>query len=247
MRQVIRLGVLLLVLSLLMTSLPVFAQDPTPAASEPMTQTTTVGTTTTVIKDLPHPAAPAKKFKVGFIVKTMDNPYYTRCAESGAVLAADELKDYIDLEWMSAARQGDVEGQIRLMEDMIRKKVDLIILNPMGGVELIPAIEEANKAGIPVVINDTRSEGGKFLTFVGFENRPAAAQMAEYIVEYLGGKGKAEGQIAVLEGFRGHSTAEDRLVGFRDVLDKEPGIKIVASMTGDWEHSRRGCRLLRTS
>lgn len=235
-----RLFGLLVIVSILLIAMPVSAQDPTPgtdvAATTEMT-TTVAAPGVTDMTTLERPAPPATKLRFAFIVKTMDNPYYTRMRD-GAVDAAAQLSDYIDLEWMSAARQGDVEGQIRLMEDEIRKKVDLIILNPMGGVELIPAIEQANAAGIPVVINDTRSEGGQFLTFVGFENRPAAAQMAEYIVEYLGGKGAAKGKIAILEGFRGHSTAEDRLVGYRDVFDKEPGIEIVASMTGDWERSK---------
>ena len=224
MRKLFFVVAMFVVCSMVLSAVPALAQE----GAEP---------TPVWFSRMPRPEPPAVKFKIGFIVKTMDNPYYTRMRD-GAVLAAEEYAAYLELEWNSAARQGDVEGQIRLMEDMIRKDKDLIILNPMGGVELISAIEQANEAGVPVIINDTRSEGGEFLTFVGFENRPAAAQMAEFLVDYYGGPGQAQAKIAILEGFRGHSTAEDRLVGYHDVLDGEPGMEVVTSMTGDWERSK---------
>ena len=222
-----------MVLVVVLTTVPVLAEGPTETAVPPGPTAAVVEASPTpdLFTDVPRVTPPDKKFWVAYIVKTMDNPYYRRM-EEGAKQAAAEFADYIDLTWTAAARQGDVEGQIRLVEDTIRQKVDLIILDPMGSVELAPSVKAAKDAGIPVIGTDTRVEGAD--SFVGFEVKPASVIVANFVVEYLGGKGK----VAILEGFRGHSTAEERLLGFNEVWPTAPGIEIVASLPADWERSK---------
>jgi ribose transport system substrate-binding protein len=53
-------------------------------------------------------------------------------------------------------------------------------------------------------------------------------------VDQLGG----EGQVAILEGFRGSSTAELRLLGMMDVFDAYDGIEVVASIAADWDQEK---------
>ena len=177
--------------------------------------------------------ASAEDIKISFVVKDMTNPYYWRMGE-GAKQAAQDLG--VELSWVSAEFNGDIEGQIAVVEGELVKRPDALVLVPMNAKALIPKIREANRMGIPVVTADTRAEEGlaDVVTFVGLDERLSYKGMAEFVVEHLGGKGK----VAILEGFRGSSTAEERLVGMHEVLDAAPGIEIVASISADWDREK---------
>lgn len=175
-------------------------------------------------------AASAADVSMSFIVKDMTNPYYWRMGE-GAKRAADELG--IDLTFISAKVNGDIEGQIAVVETELIKGHDAIVLVPMNGTALIPKVMEANSMGIPVITADTRVDDGpgKVETFVGLDEETSFAGMAQWVVDQLGG----EGEVAILEGFRGSSTAELRLNGMMDVFNANPGITVVASIAADWD------------
>ena len=175
----------------------------------------------------------AQDISMAFIVKDMNNPYYWRMGE-GAKRAAEELG--IELSYVSAEFNGDIEGQIAVVETELVKGHDAIVLVPMNGTALIPKIMEANSAGIPVITADTRVDDGpaEVETFVGLDERTSFAGMAQWVVDQLGG----EGQVAILEGFRGSSTAELRLNGMMDVFNANPGIEVVASISADWDQEK---------
>lgn len=175
-------------------------------------------------------AAFAQDISMAFIVKDMNNPYYWRMGE-GAKRAAEELG--IDLSYVSAEFNGDIEGQISVVETELVKGHDAIVLVPMNGTALIPKVMEANAAGIPVITADTRVDDGpaRVETFVGLDEQTSFAEMAQWVVDQLGGTGK----VAILEGFRGSSTAELRLAGMMDVFNANDGIEVVASIAADWD------------
>ncbi len=177
--------------------------------------------------------ASAEDVNISFIVKDMTNPYYARMGD-GAHRAAEELG--VNLTWVSAQFNGDIEGQIGVVENEIIKSPDAIVLVPMNATALIPKILEANNAGIPVITADTRAEEGlaQIETFVGLDEKQSFMGMAEYVVEQLGGTGK----VAILEGFRGSSTAELRLEGMIEVFGAAEGIEIVASISADWDQEK---------
>jgi ABC-type sugar transport system substrate-binding protein len=177
--------------------------------------------------------AMAQDISMAFIVKDMNNPYYHRMGE-GALRAAEELG--IELSYVSAEFNGDIEGQIGVVETELVKGHDAIVLVPMNGTALIPKILEANSMGIPVITADTRVDDGPAVveTFVGLDERSSFAGMAEWVVNEMGG----EGQVAILEGFRGSSTAELRLMGMMDVFNAHEGIEVVASIAADWDQEK---------
>lgn len=171
------------------------------------------------------------KANFAFVVKDMTNPYYWRMRE-GAEQAAKDLD--VNFVWIAAQFNGDIEGQIGIVESQLALNPDALILVPMNATALIPKVKEANEKGIPVINPDTRLDGGDVVSFVGLDERSSAIQMANFIVDYFDGEVK----LAILEGFRGSSTAEERLVGFREVFDAEPGIEVVASQTAEWDRQK---------
>lgn len=88
----------------------------------------------------------------------------------------------------------DVAKQQNGMENMIAQKVDAIVMIAVDGKGIIPAVEKANAAGIPVITQDNTADGGKIFDFIATDNYRAA----EYCADYINWKLKGKGNIVVL-------------------------------------------------
>jgi ribose transport system substrate-binding protein len=175
---------------------------------------------------------------VALVLKTLNNPFFIDL-ERGARQAADSLG--VRLVVQAPEREIDVEKQMQIVENLIQRRVDALIVVPSGSREIVPAIVKANRANIPVVIADTRVDtaalrqgGGETRTFIGSDNLEGGRIAGEFVAERLGGSGR----VAVIEGIPGHETGDSRLRGFREAVARHPGIQIVSSQTANWERDQ---------
>ncbi len=176
--------------------------------------------------------------KIALVMKTANNPFFIEM-QKGAEQAAQKLG--VNLIVQAADREVDVEKQMQIVENLIQAKVGALCVTPSGSREIVPAIDKANRAGIPVLIVDTRVDEkalreshGQIATFIGSDNYEGGKLAGEFIAKRLGGKGK----VAVLEGIPGHETGDSRLRGFREAIKAAPEIQIVASQTANWERDQ---------
>lgn len=175
--------------------------------------------------------------RVALVLKTLNNPFFIDM-ERGAREAAERLG--IQLLVQAAERELDVEKQMQIIENLIQTRVDVLCITPSGSREILPAIAKANRAGIPVIIMDTRidkSAAGpehRIVTFIGSDNYEGGRVAGRFIVEQLGGRAR----VAILEGIPGHETADSRLRGFHDAIRGVEGIQVVASQPANWERDQ---------
>ncbi len=175
---------------------------------------------------------------IALVLKTLNNPFFIEM-QKGAKETAAKLG--VNLIVQAAEREVDVEKQMQIIENLIQSKVAALCITPSGSKEVVPAIVKANKAGIPVLIVDTRvhpetlqAANGKVAGFIGSDNLEGGRVAGEFVAKKLGGKGK----VAILEGIPGHETGDSRLKGFREVMARHPGIEIVSSQTANWERDQ---------
>src|SRR6266542_6576857 len=154
--------------------------------------------------------------RIALVLKTLNNPFFIDM-QKGAEEEAKKLG--VNLIVQAAEREVDVEKQMQIIENLIQTKVGALCVTPSGSREIVPAIDKANRAGIPVLIVDTRVDEkalreshGQIATFIGSDNYEGGKLAGEFIAKRLGGKGK----VAVLEGIPGHETGVSRLRGFRE-------------------------------
>ncbi len=173
--------------------------------------------------------------RVALVLKTLKHPFFIDM-KAGAEEAAGRLG--LELIVQAAERELDVEKQMQIVENLLQTQIDVLCLTPSGSRELIPAIEKANRAGIPVVTIDTRVDtstapGLLIETFVGSDNYQGGRLAGEYVLGKLG-----QAKVAILEGIPGHETGDARLRGFRDAVKDSEGIEIVASQPANWERDQ---------
>jgi ribose transport system substrate-binding protein len=175
---------------------------------------------------------------VALVVKTLNNAFFVEM-EQGARAAAESLG--IRLLVQAPEREIDVEKQMQIVENLIQRRVSVLALVPSGSREIVPAVVKANRAGIPVVVVDTRLDtaalrqaDGSVSTFIGSDNVEGGRLAGEFLATRLGGQGR----LAILEGIPGHETADSRLRGLKEALAKHPNITIVGSQTANSERDQ---------
>src|SRR5580658_340145 len=182
---------------------------------------------------------PLKKkdtYKVGFAQTESNNPW--RLAQT-ASMKDEAAKRGAQLVYTDAA--GSAAKQVADVNSMIAQGVDFIFLPPREEKPLIPAVLNAKKAGIPVLLVDRNVDpalakpGVDFLAFIGSNFILEGQRVADWTISKTGDKGK----IIELEGSVGASPANDRKKGFDDTIKaKAPDMVILASQSGDFARDK---------
>ncbi len=123
----------------------------------------------------------------------------------------------------------NVAKQIADMEDLITKKVDLIVITAPP-TALVPAVEKAIAAGIPVVSFDSVVDSPK----VTVKNIADQTEIGEELAQFIATELKGKGKVAMLTGIAGTTPGQMRYEGALAVFKKYPGIKIVGQV---WTNS----------
>jgi len=165
---------------------------------------------------------------IGVSLLTRGHIFY-RDLEEGLKSEAD--KNGYDLIITSA--EWDLGKQISQVEDFISRKVDAIIVCPVDSKGIGSGIVEANKAGIPVFTADIAAEEGKVVSHIASDNVQGGKLAGGYLAKLLNGKGNVAiiNQPAI-------TSVLDRVAGFKEAINKYPGITIVADVNGQGVRDR---------
>ena len=170
-------------------------------------------------------------YTIAFSLKTVTNDAFQQAIASSVEKAVKAAG--CDFQLVTVDSETDVAKQVTQIEDLITKKVDALVVNPMDANAVVPALKEAKEAGIPVVLVDSTIASGNddlYVTYIGTDNAAAAKQGAEVLSEALGGTGK----VLLVRGANGNSVGNARADGFKAGLAS--GIELVGEEPGDWSN-----------
>ena len=158
------------------------------------------------------PAAAKAKGTIGVSLLTLDNPFFKVIGDN--ITAEGKKRGY---ETVVVSGDKDVAKQGNQIKDFIVKKVSAIVLSPCDSKAIIPVIQEANAAGIPVFTVDIpcNEPGVKIVTQIATDNFGGGKEGAKAMIEALG---EAGGKIAVLH-FKQAESCQLRVKGFTEVIN----------------------------
>jgi ribose transport system substrate-binding protein len=182
----------------------------------------------------PAPGPP----RVALVMKSLANEFFLTM-EQGARDHHAKSGGRYELVATGIKDERDVEAQAALVEQMVARKVDAIVLAPADSKALVAACKRALDAGVVVVNIDNRldegvlRERGLKIPFVGPDNRKGARAVGEYVAKRL-----EEGDaVAIVEGVPTAFNAQQRKLGFEDAIG-EAKLRLVASQSGEWETAK---------
>jgi ABC-type sugar transport system substrate-binding protein len=167
--------------------------------------------------------------KIGLTLPGLQFPFFVTMKND-----FDQMAAKLGVEVIYIDAQNDSSKQVAAVESFISQKVNGMLISPMTQDSIVPVIEEAVKAGIPIVTVDRKANTDKVLVHVGADNVEGGRAAARYIVKMLNGKGN----IIELEGTPGASPAIDRKKGFDEVIAQNPGLKILVSQTAQFDRAK---------
>jgi ribose transport system substrate-binding protein len=128
----------------------------------------------------------------------------------------------------------DNATQAANVQNLIAKRVSLIIVCSSSPTAVLPAIRQANAAGIPVIaLNAQLGSAAKLVTYVGDSDFAYGQGEGNLILKALPHGGK----IAIELGPLGDTPQVERLKGIKDAIKGHPEIKIVATPVDNFKNS----------
>jgi len=170
------------------------------------------------------------KFRVGY-ANMADTDVFVK-ARKDAFIAAS--KDDPNLEVIFTDANLDMQKQLDQIDNFIAQQVDAIIVVPVDYEGIVPGVEKANAAGIPVIALGIESASGDFC-FVGSTNIDAGRMQGDYMAANLPENAK----VLYLEGTPGLYHSKERFEGFKEAcLDKRPDITLLSKLTGEYDREK---------
>lgn len=174
-------------------------------------------------------SAPApKEIVIGMTVPGLQFPFFVIMKDEADAAAAK-----LGVKIIFVDAQNDSAKQAAAVEGFVAQKVSAILISPMTVDSLVPSIEAAVAAGIPVATVDRKANTDKVLIHVGADNVEGGRAAARFIIDKLGGKGS----VIELEGTPGASPAIDRKKGFDEVIGAS-SVQIIVSQTAEFNRAK---------
>ena len=165
-----------------------------------------------------------KQLTIAVVPKALDNAIFLD-AKDAAEKRGKELG--VNIVWVGSAKS-DAAEQVSVLEGLIQKKVDGILVSCNDADALKDVIDRAMDQGIKVATFDSDSPKSKRLFYAGTDNYGIGKKAAEHMKKLV----PAGGKVAVLTGVLGAPNLEQRIVGFRDGV-KGTKITILPVQTGE--------------
>ncbi|MEO3236587.1 hybrid sensor histidine kinase/response regulator transcription factor [Parabacteroides distasonis] len=140
-----------------------------------------------------------------------------------------EASNYDDVEIIIKDAQNNNETQIQQIRDLIRQKVDVLIISPYQSEPITAVAEEAYRAGIPTIITDRRVNTDQYTSFVGANNYEIGLAAGNYAAHYL----PPNAIILEIWGLTQTSPAQERHKGFVDALREREDLSF-RKIEGQW-------------
>jgi len=176
------------------------------------------------------PAGEGSKPKIAIVISTLNNPWFVVLGDT-AKARAEEL-GYAATVFDS---ENDTAKETANFEDAIADGYQAILFNPTDSDASIANVGRAKDAGVPVFCIDREINSNDAATSqILSDSNSGCVALGQYFVESVG----EEGEYVELMGLVGDNNTRNRSQGFHSVVDRYPGLKMVAQQSADFDRAK---------
>jgi ribose transport system substrate-binding protein len=175
-----------------------------------------------------------KPYKIAVIIKATDSDFW-QYVIVGAVNYGLDNPDKVKISWSGPKSEADIDKQVSLLEDVVSKNPDGIVIASTSSDATVPALEQAIDQGIAVVTIDNKVRSDKIPAFLATNNKVGGALCADQMVANLKAKGvPLKGTVGLVSAMAGIQVLTDRDQGFRDRMKEiAPDINVLETRFTD--------------
>jgi len=175
-------------------------------------------------------ATPGGKDKIAVVISTLNNPWFVVLGESARARAIE-----LGYEATVFDSQNDTAKEASHFENLIAGGYKAVLFNPTDADGSVANVLKAKRAGVPVFcidreINSTNAATSQMLS----DNYSGCVELGQYFVKQVG----QEGRYIELLGLVGDNNTWNRSKGFHSVVDRYPGLKMVAQQSADFDRAK---------
>jgi galactofuranose transport system substrate-binding protein len=176
-------------------------------------------------------AIPAKKTYKDLIVGYVQLGDESEWRSANSV-SVKEAAAQLGVELRFSDAQQKQENQIQAIRSLIAQQVDVIGVAPFVETGWTAVFQEAKDAGIPIILVDRRAAvpHDLYVSLMGSDFFEEGRKAGRIMVELTNG----QANIVELQGTSGSAPANDRYLGFREILKDYPEMKIIESEDGNF-------------
>ncbi|MCV2394355.1 substrate-binding domain-containing protein [Actinotalea sp. M2MS4P-6] len=170
--------------------------------------------------------------RIGYMIWNTSVPFY-----SGLISKAEETADELGVELDIRNGGGELANEVAVVQQFVAEDFDMILISPSDPTGIVPAVKEANAAGIPVMAVNTMadtSSGAEIVTYVGVDDVEFGRLQGELLVDAIG----ETGTYAYIQGKLGTSAQLQRQQGLEEYLADYPGITRLSEISANWDNAQ---------
>ncbi|SFP78492.1 fructose transport system substrate-binding protein [Amycolatopsis arida] len=168
---------------------------------------------------------------IGLVTKTDTNPFFISLRDAASAAAAAHGAE---LTALAGQFDGDNDGQVRAIENLMQRGVDTILITPSSSTGVLDAIDRARGAGILVLALDTATEPADAVdATIATNNLEAGRKQGAYVRAALGA---TPARLFMIDGTPGSTVDTFRHNGFLEgigLTDGDPAIRGREPANGD--------------
>jgi len=174
---------------------------------------------------------------IALVMKSLANEFFVNMA-SGAERHQAERANY-ELIINGIRNESDLAQQVTLVDQMISRGVDAIVIAPADSQALVPALARASAAGIVIINIDNRLEPEVLeeydlsIPFIGPSNRAGAKMVGDFALQSVATGSK----VAILEGITSAVNSIERRTGFEEAIT-DAGMDLVTIQSAEWDQTK---------
>lgn len=182
----------------------------------------------------------SKKPRIALVMKSLANEFFSTMADGAKAHQAAHAGDY-ELIVNGIKNETDLGEQVNIVEQMVARGVQAIVIAPADSKALVPALQRAKQDGVLIINIDNKldadvlKQAGLQVPFVGPDNREGARKVGAALAAKLASGDK----VAIIEGLPTAFNGRQRRAGFEDAM-KAAGMNIVSVQSGNWEMEKAG-------
>lgn len=207
----------------------------TPAASETASEPASASASASAASSnaavaTPPVASPSKALTFGVLYCQLSAP-----AVKAIVAPLEAKAKELSITLVELDAQWDAQKQTDQMNSVITQKVDAILLNPVDSKSVVPGVQKASEAKIPVVCfgMDIDASGNDYKScYVGEDEEAVGKAAGAEMIKALNGK---DAKVLIVEGTPGTDPQINRTKGFEEAVANTPSIQIVAKVNGKFD------------
>ncbi len=189
-------------------------------------------TNSTAAAPAANPNGAGKGLTIAVIPKGTTHVFW-KAVHAGADKAGQETGAIIS--WQGPQKENDAAKQVEIVENAITNKVDGIVLAPLDKAALVPAINKAKAANIPLTIFDSAADTENYVSFVATDNVKGGEMAAERMGKLMNGKGT----VAIIPVQPNSASTMDREDGFEKAIKaKFPNMTVIRSNYGNSDRTQ---------